>query len=269
LESELFGHEKGAFTGAQARVLGKVEYADKGTLFLDEIGELPASLQVNLLRFLQEKVIQRVGGRENIATDTRVLAATNLDVEKAIAGGTFREDLYYRLGVISIKLPPLRERKEDIAPLAHYFLQRFAQEFSKKLRGFGPSALEAMMNYGWPGNVRELENKVKRAAIMAEGAIVRPEDLGFSPGSPDAATAAEAVPGPETPTRPGPENPGVGSRDGRIESLWEARSRVEADLLARALEQHEGNVARAAEAVGISRPTFYDLMKKHGMRCEE
>lgn len=260
LEAELFGHEKGSFTGAHARVLGKVEYADKGTLFLDEIGEMPTPLQVNLLRFLQEKVFQRVGGRENIPSDTRVLAATNINIQKAIADGSFREDLYYRLGVITIELPPLRERKEDIELLAIWFLSRFAREYSRNLRGFSDRAMAMMCEYPWPGNIRELENKVKRAVIMAEGSVVAPRDLAF-PGYGDDgdADAEEADLGQSQGGRnyEGPEE---------VEPLAVARSRIEAKLLKLALNACNGNIVRAAESLGVSRPTFYDLMKRHNVR---
>ena len=164
LEAELFGHEKGAFTGAHTRVQGKVEYADGGTLFLDEIGEMPPLLQVKLLRFLQEQVFQRVGGREDVRVNARIVAATNTDIEACIASGAFREDLYYRLGVVVIQLPPLRERGDDILLLANLFLRRYATEYKKKIRCFSTEALAHLRNYAWPGNVRELENKVKRAS---------------------------------------------------------------------------------------------------------
>ncbi|MCK5913515.1 MAG: PEP-CTERM-box response regulator transcription factor, partial [Desulfuromusa sp.] len=179
LESELFGHEKGAFTGAQNRVQGKVEYAEGGTLFLDEIGEMSPLLQVKLLRFLQEKMIQRVGGREDISVDTRIVAATNVNIQESISAGEFREDLYYRIGVITIELPPLRERGEDVELLANIFLRRFAQEFGQKIRGFSVVALKWLKDYDWPGNVRELENKIKRAVVMAESPIIEACDLGF------------------------------------------------------------------------------------------
>ncbi|BCR05260.1 sigma-54-dependent Fis family transcriptional regulator [Desulfuromonas versatilis] len=251
LESELFGHEKGAFTGAQARVQGKVEYAHRGTLFLDEIGEMPPQLQVKLLRFLQEKVLQRVGGREDITVDTRIIAATNIDIERAIAAGDFREDLYYRIGVITAILPPLRERGEDVVLLANLFLRRFSSDFNKRVRGYSAAALRCLRDYHWPGNVRELENKVKRAVVMAENPIVEPEDLGF------AASAAPAE----------PDLPAGGVSGLNLEgmSLKDARSLVEKELVVKALEQESGNIARAAELLGVSRPTFYDLMKKHGM----
>jgi two-component system, NtrC family, response regulator len=243
LEAELFGHEKGAFTGAQARVQGKVEYADKGTLFLDEIGELPTLLQVKLLRFLQDQVIQRVGGREDIQVDTRIVVATNADIGKAIEDGSFREDLYYRIGVITLSLPPLRRRGEDVILLATLFQRRFSEASRKRVRGFSAAALEALRVYDWPGNVRELENKVKRAVIMAEGPMLEVKDLGL-------------VPAAGTPA-------GVANVAGL--TLREARDQVERELLAAVLERQEGNVVRAAEELGVSRPTLYDLMKKHNL----
>ena len=177
LESELFGHEKGAFTGAHIQRKGRFEMADGGTLFLDEIGELPLTLQVKLLRFLQERVIERVGGREQIEVDTRVVAATNRDLKEAMKEGNFREDLYFRLGVILMSLPPLREREGDMILLAKAFLERYADENRKKIKGFTDQAMDAIEQYAWPGNVRELENRIKRAVIMAEGAKITPADL--------------------------------------------------------------------------------------------
>ncbi|MDW7644575.1 MAG: PEP-CTERM-box response regulator transcription factor [Desulfuromonadales bacterium] len=243
LESELFGHEKGAFTGAQSRVHGKVEYAHGGTLFLDEIGELSAPLQVKLLRFLQDGVMQRVGGREDIAVDVRVIAATNVDIEKAIASGAFREDLYYRLGVISLSLPPLRERGDDMLLLANLFLHRYCDSFKKKVRGFSAAAMNQLQTYAWPGNVRELENKVKRAIIMSDGPLITPADLGF-----ESSTAN---------LEPAMKTTGM--------SLKDAKDRVERQMVLAAIEQEQGNIAKAAETLGISRPTIYDLMKKHGL----
>jgi two-component system NtrC family response regulator len=242
LESELFGHEKGAFTGAHSLVQGKVEYANKGTLFLDEIGELPVNLQVKILRFLQDKILQRVGGREDVQVDARIVAATNVDIEKAISEGLFREDLYYRLGVITIRLIPLRERGTDRLLLANLFLNRFRTEFKKKVRGFAPAALDLIDSYNWPGNVRELENKIQRAVIMSESAMVEPRDLGF---------------GESAPLRQ------VQQRDGI--SLKEAKEMMEREMISAAIEQHRGNIAKASEELGISRPTLYDLMKKHSI----
>jgi two-component system NtrC family response regulator len=243
LESELFGHEKGAFTGAAARVQGKVEFSQGGTLFLDEIGELPLTLQVKLLRFLQEKVIQRVGGREDIVVDARIIAATNVDIETAIKEGRFREDLYYRIGVINLNLPPLRKRGEDVRLLAGLFLSRYANEFHKKIKGFSPAAERALRQYSWPGNVRELENKIKRAIVMADSPLLEPADLGFT------GTV---------------EKPVDFSVDGM--TLKAARDKVEKDLIEAALRTLSGNVAKAAEALGVSRPTLYDLMKKHDLQ---
>lgn len=242
LESELFGFEKGAFTGAHDRVQGKVEFAQKGTLFLDEIGELPANLQVKLLRFLQEKIFQRLGGRENIHVNTRIIAATNVDISKAIQEGRFREDLYYRIGVITINLPTLRQREDDIILLANFFLKKSSGEFGKKVRGFSPSSIELLESYNWPGNVRELENKIQRAVIMSESPMIEPHDLGFS----------------KRPTR---------QRFVTTENmtLRETRDNVEREMIISAMEKHGGNIARVAEELSVSRPTLYDLIKKHGL----
>ena len=257
LESELFGHEKGAFTGAQNKVLGKVEYADKGTLFLDEIGEMAPLLQVKLLRFLQEKIIQRVGGRNDIPVDTRIIAATNIDIQQSIQTGKFREDLYYRIGVITIDLPPLRERGEDIELLANVFLRRFSQEFGLKVRGFSANALRTMRGYQWPGNVRELENKIKRAVVMTESPIVEPADLGFED--------CESTPIDEN-IESQQGHPGSSDRFNFVGvSLKEARTEVEHHLLQQALEDSQGDILKAAAQLGVSRPTFYDLLKKHGL----
>jgi len=241
LESEFFGHEKGAFTGAHATVMGKLQYAHKGTLFLDEIGELPVNLQVKLLRFLQEGVIQRVGGREDIMVDTRTICATNVDIAKAINEGKFREDLYYRIGVITVALPPLRERGDDVLLLAHYYLRLFNDEHKKKVRRFGAAAMSFLKNYEWPGNVRELRNRVQRAVIMSDSSAIEPTDLGCNSN---------------IPAQPEP------SRD--IMSLREARDRAEREVVSAAIERQHGNILKAAEELEVSRPTLYDLMKKHG-----
>lgn len=241
LEGELFGHEKGAFTGAISMLQGKVEYAANGTLFLDEIGDLPLSLQVKLLRFLQEKVIQRVGGREDIAVDARIIAATNIDIAKAMAEGRFRDDLYYRISVVTLALPPLRERGDDLVLLAVLFLRRFSDDLKKRVKGFSPAALETLRSYPWPGNVRELENKIQRAVLMAPGTLVEPEDLGLSGGAADAPT----------------EKGGV--------TLRAARERLEVDMIRCAISTNAGNIAKAAEELGVSRPTLYDLIKKYNI----
>ncbi len=242
LESELFGYERGAFTGAHAQVQGKVEYARGGTLFLDEIGELATPLQVKLLRFLQDKTIQRLGGREDIQVDVRIIAATNRAIQDEIRAGRFREDLYYRIGVVTIVMPPLRERKEDLTLLGTLFLQRFGEEFKKKIKGFSAAALEEMETYAWPGNVRELENKIQRAVILSEGPLIEPHDLGFAARPPAPLVAMPAS-----------------------TTLRDARYRVERQLVIQAMDRRRGNIAQAAEDLGISRPTFYDIMKKHGL----
>lgn len=242
LEAELFGHEKGAFTGAHAQVQGKVEYAQNGTLFLDEIGELPALLQVKLLRFLQEKTIQRIGGREDVPVNTRILAATNKDIQKEIEKGRFREDLYYRLGVVTIKVPPLRERKEDIIVLATFFLKRYADFYNKRIRGLSSSAVDGVENYGWPGNVRELENKIQRAIIMCEEPLVGLRDLGFESKEEKHRNTSQ-----------------------EIRTLKAAKEKLEKEMMLSALDKCKGNVAKAAEELGVSRPTLYDLMKKYGL----
>ncbi len=252
LESELFGHERGAFTGAQTRVQGKVEYAHGGTLFLDEIGEMPPLLQVKLLRFLQERMIQRVGGREDIPVNARIVAATNVDIKEAIASGAFREDLYYRLGVITIQLPPLRERGDDIHLLANLFLRRCGEAFGKRVRGFSREALAALTRYGWPGNVRELENKVKRAVVMAETPLVEAVDLGLASAEKHDQDVAPAAQGRCLPALTGL-------------TLREARALVEKELLVAEMDRQEGNIAHAAEALGVSRPTLYDMLKKYGL----
>ena len=234
LESELFGHEKGAFTGAHIQRKGRFEMAQRGTLFLDEIGELSLPLQVKLLRFLQDQKIERVGGREAITVDARVLAATNKDLTQAIKEGKFREDLYYRLGVVTVSLPPLRERGEDILLLATAHLQRFAYENRKKITGFNPQAIRAIETYPWPGNIRELENRIKRAVIMVEGQKVTPGDIEL--------------------------NFLYSKYEGR--GLKEAREALEKDLIQNALSKNKGNITKAAEELGVSRPTLYELMEK-------
>lgn len=234
LESELFGHEKGAFTGAHIQRKGRIEAAYGGTLFLDEIGELSLPLQVKLLRFLQEQKIERVGGREEITVDARVLAATNMDLKQGITEGRFREDLYYRIGVVSIDLPPLRKREGDVLLLANAFLRKYVSENKKKITGFTKQALREIELYSWPGNVRELENRIKRAVIMAEGSRVTPMDLELA--SPYA------------------------KYEGR--NLKEARDAMERDLIKRALSRNKGNLTKAAEELGMSRPTLYEMMEK-------
>ena len=243
LESELFGHEKGSFTGAHATRPGRIESAQGGTLFLDEIGELPLLLQVKLLRFLQEQTIERIGGRKPIPVDTRVIAATNVDLEKAKAEGKFREDLFYRLAVVVIRLPALRERKEDIVLLGQAFLKKFSRESHRERLKFHPGAIRVLEQHPWPGNVRELENRVRRAVIMADGAKVTAADLELGPA--DDATPA----GPLT--------------------LKEARENLEREMVLAALRSHNGKISPAAADLGISRPTFYELMEKLGIQKDK
>lgn len=237
LESELFGHEKGAFTGAHIQRKGWIEAAQGGTLFLDEIGELSLPLQVKLLRFLQEHRIERVGGREEITVDARIIAATNMDLKKAMARRRFREDLYYRLSVVSIAIPPLREREGDILLLATALLQRYTAEIKKKVIGFSQQASNALQTHNWPGNVRELENRIKRAVIMAEGHYLTPEDLELS--SPYTHSGGQ--------------------------SLREAREALEKEIIQHTLVKHKGNITRTAAELGISRPTLHDLLNKYNI----
>jgi two-component system NtrC family response regulator len=241
LESELFGYEKGAFTGADAQKKGRIEYADGGTLFLDEIGELPLLLQVKLLRFLQEHKVERVGGRETIHVDVRVVAATNKDLKEEIGHNRFREDLYYRLGVVTITIPPLREREEDVVLLAKAFLRTFSSNYQKAIKGFRADALEAIETNDWPGNVRELENRVKRAVVMCEGKYVVPEDLELQAAG------------------------GSGTR----ESLREIREKIEREHIQKALERNNWNISRAASELAVSRPTLHDLIRKHRISKEQ
>jgi two-component system NtrC family response regulator len=239
LESELFGYEKGAFTGATQQRKGRIEGAQSGTLFLDEIGDIPLGLQVKLLRFLQDHAIQRLGAKETIAVDARILAATNVNLQKAISEGRFREDLYYRLCVVTIAVPALSERGSDITLLARTFLTKFAEEQKKPLKGFTPQAVEALMAHNWPGNVRELENRIKRAVVMAEGKYVTPMNLELiDPSSVEEDTSTLRA-----------------SRDSR-----------EKDLVRVALEKAEWNVSRAAVDLGISRPTLYQLLARYGLK---
>lgn len=248
LESEFFGHEKGAFTGAHTMVQGKFQQAHNGTLFLDEIGELPINLQVKLLRFLQDGVLQRVGGRESIVVDARPVCATNIEISAAIKEGRFREDLFYRIGVIVIDLPPLRDRGEDILLLANYYLRLFTEEHNARGKRFSGSALSFLKEHPWPGNVRELRNRVQRAVIMCESRMIDAVDLGGEPDTvavPPAADAATFV------------------ITGR--TLREAKDLVEYELITGELERQEGNIVKTAEVLGVSRPTLYGLLKKHNL----
>lgn len=241
MESELFGHEKGSFTGAHMQRRGRIETSNGGTLFLDEIGEIPLPIQVKLLRFLQEQCVERVGGRQVITVDTRIIAATNADLKKGMASGTFREDLFYRLAVVQLQLPALRERDDDAALLAQSFLRKYAAENHKTGLSFTPDALRTIRTYSWPGNVRELQNRVRRAVIMGSGKRLTPEDL-------------------EMPRS-------VETEGGR--SLKEAREELERQMVQQALRKHGGKITAAAQELGISRPTFYELMDKLGVNKTE
>ena len=238
LESELFGYEKGAFTGAAKRTIGKIEHANKGTLFLDEIGDLPMSLQAKLLRFLQERVIERLGGRDEIPIDVRVICATNQNLEELIKAGGFREDLYYRVSEVVINLPPLRERKGDAVVIAKNFLNRFASQYGRKIKGFSTDGIAAIEGYSWPGNVRELENKLKRAVVMADGEFVSAEDLEL-----DAEDDAVQMPF----------------------NLRQVRDEAERGCIVNALAYTDGNISQAAELLGVTRPTLYTMLNKYGL----
>lgn len=239
IQSELFGHEKGAFTGAYQRKIGRIESADQGTLFLDEIGDLPLELQTNLLRFLQEMQIERVGSSKPISVNVRVLAATHIDLEAAIRQGRFREDLYYRLNVLQVQTTPLRERTVDIRCLAEYFARRYAEEIGRRARSFSEQALCAMIEHPWPGNVRELANRVRRGMALAECRQIEAQDLGM---------ATRAVPAPI-----------LGTLDDYI-------CRAELQALSDVLLHYSKNMTQAARVLGVSRPTFYRLLHKHNIR---
>jgi two-component system NtrC family response regulator len=240
LESELFGHERGAFTGAVKQTIGKIENANKGTLFLDEIGDLPFPLQVKLLRFLQDQIVERIGGRQKIQVDVRIVSATNANLDEKIEQGIFRGDLLYRMNALTVRIPPLRERSSDIALLATYFLNRFNQEIGRGLRGFTERATTAMNRHDWPGNVRELENRVKRAVVMAEDRFVDAPDLELDIGD-------QALPNLD---------------------LRNARLRAEREVIQNALARSNNTLAVAARLLGVSRPTLYSLMEAHGLLTE-
>jgi two-component system NtrC family response regulator len=238
LEAELFGYERGAFTGAVKTTEGKIELAQGGTLFLDEVGDIPLPLQVKLLRFLQERVIERIGGRSPIAVDTRIVCATHQDLAAMQADGRFREDLFYRLAEIVVDIPSLSERSGDAVLLARHFVNRFARELNPKVAGLAPDAADAIDAHGWPGNVRELENRIKRAVIMADGKLVTAADLDL-PGGPEADEAALQI------------------------NLRAAREIADRRAIQVALTRTENNISSAAKLLGISRPTLYDLMKQY------
>lgn len=237
-QSELFGYEKGAFTGAHQRKIGRIEAAQGGTLFLDEIGDMPFDMQVNLLRFLQEKTIERVGGTETLEINVRVIAATHIDLAEAVKQGRFREDLYYRINVVCIAMPHLADRGEDIESIAKHYFAKFANMHNRSLRGFSKAAMNAMLGHSWPGNVRELVNRVQRATVMAEGRFIQPEDLGFDRSS--------AQP--------------------QLMSLEDARAAAERTMIRRALSQSRNQISRAASLLGVSRVTLYRLIEKYNIR---
>ncbi|HKK13685.1 MAG TPA: sigma 54-interacting transcriptional regulator, partial [Gammaproteobacteria bacterium] len=239
LESELFGYEKGAFTGAAKQTPGKIETASGGTLFLDEVGDLPMSLQAKLLRFLQERVLERVGGREEIPVDVRVVCATHKDLPGLIGNGQFREDLFYRITEISVRIPPLRERAGDAVMLARSFLERASRQHGRQIHRFSKDALTAIESYHWPGNVRELENRVKRAVIMAEQKQITAQDL---------------------------ELGGTDQMDSTTFDLREIRDQAERQAIVRAMNHVGGKISQAADLLGVSRPTMYDLIRKFNLR---
>jgi two-component system NtrC family response regulator len=238
LESELFGYEKGAFTGAAKQTKGKVELAHGGTFFLDEVGDLPMPLQAKLLRFLQERVIERIGGHEEIPVDVRIVCATHQRLKELCAQGRFREDLYYRLSEIVVNIPPMRQRQGDAALLAHHFKNKFCAQESRASLHFAPDAIAAIEGYAWPGNVREMENCIKRAVIMADGNTIVADDLGL----PDAAAEEEPL------------------------NLRQVRDEAEYKAIIKALARTDANIVKASELLGISRPTMYDLMGRHGIK---
>jgi len=240
LESELFGHEKGAFTGAHKQSIGKIELASGGTLFLDEIGDMPLALQAKMLRFLQERVIERVGGRQEISVDVRVVCATNQNPTDLIKEGLFRDDLYYRVSEITINIPPYREREEGRLILARTLLHKYCKSQKRAINGFADDAVQAIEEYGWPGNVRELENKIKGAVIMADGKMVTASDLGLQAGD----DAGDSL------------------------NLREVRQHAETRAIRVALTKSYGNISKAAEMLGITRPTLYDLLSKYGLSAE-
>jgi two-component system NtrC family response regulator len=242
LESELFGHEKGAFTGAVKQTQGKFELANGGTIFLDEIGDMPLALQAKLLRFLQDRVVERIGGRERITVDVRIVCATNKDPAAMIQAGEFRDDLYYRISEVTVRIPPLRDRSGDAVVSARAILDRRASEHGRPVRGFTPGALKAIESYPWPGNIRELENRVNGAVIMTEGKYVSEADLGL---------------------------PGEAGSDLSWLNLRLARQRAEQQAIRQALAVAAGNLSRTAELLGITRPTLYDLLEKNDIAVPE
>ncbi len=252
LEAELFGHEKGAFTGAAFTKLGKVETAHNGTLFMDEIGEMPLSTQVKLLRFLQEREIERVGGNKLIKVNIRVVAATNRNLQEEVKNNTFREDLFFRLNVIPVKVPPLRDRDGDIILLATTFLEKFNLEYNKKLSGFTKDAVDAMQVYNWPGNVRELENKIRKAVVLTQGKFIDTSDLDLA-----SCELGSVV-----------KSQGVGNNF-ENKTLKQVKEEVESAYTIYSLRKHNGHISQTAKGMGVSRPTFYELLKKYQIKTED
>jgi putative PEP-CTERM system response regulator len=236
LESELFGHEKGSFTGAYALQKGKFELANAGTIFLDEVGEIPLALQVKLLRFLENGIIERIGGEKPMKTNVRIMAATNKNLSEEMQKGRFREDLFYRLNVVVLSIPPLRDRGSDASLLADYFLRKFTEKYNKVLKGFTPEAMSFMSTYSWPGNVRELEHKIERAVIMSENVFITPQDLDMSLG------------------------------DKKSMLLKKSKADLEIHLLRETLSRNKGNISRSAHELGISRKTLYNMMKRYHVK---
>ncbi|MGD8646549.1 MAG: PEP-CTERM-box response regulator transcription factor [Desulfobacterales bacterium] len=244
LESELFGHEKGAFTGAAGRKIGKFEQADQGTIFLDEIGELPLPLQVKILRFLQESTIERLGGTKTITLNVRIIAATNMNLEEAVKQGTFRDDLYYRLNVVPLRIPNLNERSEDTLLLAHSFLQEETRNLQREQTSFSPAAIAALAAHDWPGNIRELQNRIRRALGTTMDRVITPVDLGL-------------------------EDISLKQETQKLDTLKEARETAEIRAVRRALALSGNNISQAAKLLEISRPTLHDLLKKHGISTDK
>lgn len=242
LESELFGYEKGAFTGATQQTIGKIEYADGGTLFLDEIGDLPMELQAKLLRFLQERVIERLGGRKEIPVDVRIICATHQNLREHISDGRFREDLYYRISEITVEIPPLKDRDGDSVVLAKSFLDRYSRELKRPVKGFDQEAVQAIAGHDWPGNVRELESRIKRSIIMAEGRYITRQDLELAPAKTDINGTIQPL------------------------NLKQVREAAEQKAIGGALKATDNNITEAASTLGITRPTLYNLLEKYGMK---
>lgn len=253
MESEFFGHERGAFTGAAARSIGLLEFADEGSLFLDELAELPLLLQAKLLRTLQERKIRRVGGKAEFSVNVRVIAATARDLEKAVTEGAFRQDLYFRVNVVQIDLPPLRERGDDVGLLAMHFLQRHAQEMGRDVKGFTPEALEVLLHYRWPGNVRELQNVVRRGIAMARDELI----------------GVDALPGALVENSGHRSQPQRGPNDGFFELRGRRVAAFEREYLGQLLRAHDGDVTAAAVDARVPRGTYYRLMKNHGIKAAD